>query len=170
MPAGAGLMQWWFHHRAPSERPFRDLKVILQDRYRRWPDPVPQLLDAITDADIEYWPYVRHRVPKTFVRPGVALIGDAVHAMPPSLAQGASLTLEDAWVLCRELTEASDPDVALRSYQRERRWRVALVSAAASTKVVQDADRPWLRWVTPSPAAVTRSYGFCMRVVSSSLK
>jgi FAD-dependent urate hydroxylase len=170
LPAGAGLLQWWFHHRAPSERPAEDLRSILRKRYRRWPDPVPQVLDAITEADIEFWPYVRHRVPKTFVRPGVALIGDAVHAMPPSLAQGASLTLEDAWVLCRELAETADLNAALRSYQRERRWRVAFVSAVASTEVVQGADRPWMRWVTPSSAAVTRTYGFCMRVLGSSLE
>jgi FAD-dependent urate hydroxylase len=169
MPAGDGLLQWWFHHRAPPKRPSGDLTTILRDRYRAWPGPVPQLLEAITEADVEYWPYVRHRVPRTFVGPRVALIGDAVHAMPPSLAQGASLTLEDAWVLNRELAAAVDPEGALRSYQRERRWRVAVVSALAGTKTAQDADRPWLRWVTPSPAALTWTYGRCLRAVSSAL-
>ncbi len=99
----------------------------------------------------------------------MALIGDAVHAMPPSLAQGASLTLEDAWVLTRELARGADSYAALRSYQRERHWRVALVSAVASTRTVQDADRPWLRGFTPSRAALTWTYGLCMRAVSNSL-
>src|SRR5580658_8596212 len=96
-------------------------------------------------ADVEHWPYVRHRVPQSFVRTGVALIGDAVHAMPPSLAQGASLTLEDAWVLSRELARTAELGGALRSYQRQRRWRVSLLSAIASRKVAQEADGPWLR-------------------------
>jgi FAD-dependent urate hydroxylase len=99
----------------------------------------------------------------------VALIGDAVHAMPPSLAQGASLTLEDAWVLSRELARAVSPDVALRSYQRKRRWRVTLVSAVASSKMAQDADGPWLRLASPPPAALTWIYGLCMRGLSSAL-
>lgn len=169
MPAGEGLLQWWFHHRGPPECPPGPLAELLRDRYGRWPDPVPQLLEAITDADVEHWPYVRHRVPKSFVRPGVALIGDAVHAMPPSLAQGASLTLEDAWVLSRELARAENPDVALRSYQRERRWRATLVSAVASSSMAQDADAPWLRLAAPPPAALTWIYGLCMGGLSSAL-
>jgi FAD-dependent urate hydroxylase len=169
MPAGEGLLQWWFHHRAPPERPPGQLADLLRERYRRWPDPVPQLLATITDDDIEHWPYVRHRVPRTFVRPGVALIGDAVHAMPPSLAQGASLTLEDAWVLVRELARVADPAAAPRSYQRQRRWRATLVSYVAGTKVAQNADAALFRLTAPPPGALNWAYGLCMRGLSSAL-
>jgi 2-polyprenyl-6-methoxyphenol hydroxylase-like FAD-dependent oxidoreductase len=83
---------------------------------------------VIVGAGIECWPYVRHRAPARYAGPGVVLIGDAVHAMLPSLAQGVSQTLEDAWVLARELERRPDPADALLAYQRGRRLNVIAVS------------------------------------------
>jgi 2-polyprenyl-6-methoxyphenol hydroxylase-like FAD-dependent oxidoreductase len=61
----------------------------------------------------------------------VALIGDAVHAIPPVLAQGANQSIEDAWVLARELQTAPTVPQALARYQAERRRKVSMVSRAA---------------------------------------
>ncbi|WP_375389445.1 FAD-dependent monooxygenase [uncultured Amnibacterium sp.] len=65
-------------------------------------------------------------------RGSVVLIGDAAHAPSPSSGQGASLALEDAVVLARELRGAEDPATALARFESARRRRVErIVSAGA---------------------------------------
>jgi salicylate hydroxylase len=62
----------------------------------------------------------------------VALLGDAAHSMLPFLAQGASMAIEDAAVLGRELARwPNDRDAALRSYETARRPRTARVQRAS---------------------------------------
>jgi 2-polyprenyl-6-methoxyphenol hydroxylase-like FAD-dependent oxidoreductase len=80
----------------------------------------------------------------------VVLIGDAVHAIPPVLAQGANQSIEDAWVLCQELEASPLISGALESYQKERRRKVAAVSRVA-------------RW------QMLRLYGLASRLPSSGI-
>ena len=56
----------------------------------------------------------------------VALIGDAAHAIPPNLHQGAALAMEDALVLSRTLSDPSYPTVveSLEVYNVQRKERV----------------------------------------------
>jgi len=54
----------------------------------------------------------------------MALIGDAAHAMPPFLAQGAAMAIEDAAVLADALDENPDVQLALAAYAGARRQRV----------------------------------------------
>ena len=60
---------------------------------------------------------------------GLALIGDAAHAMTPFAAQGAAMAIEDADTLAREV--AASPDAlaeALGRYERGRKPRVERVA------------------------------------------
>jgi len=52
----------------------------------------------------------------------VVLLGDAVHASTPHLAQGAGMAIEDAIVLADELEKAQAPEAAFEAY-RERRFK-----------------------------------------------
>jgi salicylate hydroxylase len=62
----------------------------------------------------------------------VALLGDACHAMPPFLAQGAAMALEDAVVLARCLKgRHEDVSHALRDYGEARHERTAKMQAAS---------------------------------------
>ncbi|QFR32573.1 FAD-dependent monooxygenase [Ancylobacter sp. TS-1] len=61
----------------------------------------------------------------------VTLLGDAAHAMPPFLAQGAAQAIEDAVVLADELSRDGDIPAALRRYEALRRPRTARVQRAA---------------------------------------
>ncbi len=62
----------------------------------------------------------------------VALMGDACHAMPPFLAQGAAMALEDAVVLARRIAAMPDDLTrALREYGEARHERTAKVQAAS---------------------------------------
>jgi 2-polyprenyl-6-methoxyphenol hydroxylase-like FAD-dependent oxidoreductase len=57
----------------------------------------------------------------------VIVIGDAVHACPPLIAQGAAMCTEDAIVLASLLADSADIDGALTTFMRRRIPRVTMV-------------------------------------------
>ncbi|PPK67081.1 2-polyprenyl-6-methoxyphenol hydroxylase-like FAD-dependent oxidoreductase [Actinokineospora auranticolor] len=97
------------------------------DRFARWPDPIPRLLDAapptrVVQHDIYDLPPLR-----SFTQGRMALLGDAAHAMSPALGQGACQALEDAVVLADCLDHDPVPS-ALTRYDHRRRRRAQLVA------------------------------------------
>ena len=54
----------------------------------------------------------------------VVVIGDAAHAHPPGMAEGACLAMEDAVVLGEELSRVSDVPIALQAFHARRQPRV----------------------------------------------
>ncbi|MGW6906112.1 FAD-dependent monooxygenase [Streptomyces sp. NPDC054940] len=87
--------------RTPAgERAPDDEKAELLRRYGDWHDPIPAILAAARPEDI-----LRHDVHHiaeplpAYHRGRVALVGDAAHAMPPTLGQGGNQAIEDAVVL-----------------------------------------------------------------------
>ncbi|MER7013208.1 FAD-dependent monooxygenase [Saccharopolyspora sp. NPDC000359] len=152
IPTGGGLLHWWF------DMPWREGDPVLsvadlRAAFRGWPEPVEQLLASVSDDDLGFFPHVRHKVPHVWGGPRSTLLGDAVHAMPPAVAQAANQTLEDAWLLTQYLSDV-DGDLAtrLRAYEQERRPRAlkvsrtaALTSAQRSTPLQRLAKFPsWL--------------------------
>ncbi|MFT3809307.1 MAG: FAD-dependent monooxygenase [Micropepsaceae bacterium] len=79
----------------------------------------------------------------------VALLGDACHAMPPFLAQGAAMALEDAVVLARCLKmRGDDVSHALRDYGAARQERTAKMQAASWANAWRfHLESGWLRTV-----------------------
>ncbi|MEV6051806.1 FAD-dependent monooxygenase [Streptomyces sp. NPDC052107] len=77
-----------------------DEKAELQRLFGDWHDPIPAVLAAARPEDV-----LRHDVhhiatPLPAYHSGrVALLGDAAHAMPPTLGQGGNQAMEDAVVL-----------------------------------------------------------------------
>jgi 2-polyprenyl-6-methoxyphenol hydroxylase-like FAD-dependent oxidoreductase len=64
----------------------------------------------------------------------VVLIGDAAHACPPTLAQGAAMSLEDASVLAEMLSDRQDwssLDALLTGFYERRIDRVRTVVEAS---------------------------------------
>jgi salicylate hydroxylase len=59
---------------------------------------------------------------------GVALIGDAAHALTPYAAQGAAMAIEDAAVLATLAARERDTAAMLQAYERVRRPRVDRVA------------------------------------------
>ncbi|MEV4728728.1 FAD-dependent monooxygenase [Saccharopolyspora sp. NPDC049426] len=137
IPTGDGLLHWWFD--MPWKEGDRVHTVAeLREMFRGWPGPVEALLASVTDDDLGFFPHIRHKVPHIWGGPRSTLLGDAVHAMPPAVAQAANQTLEDAWLLTQYMADAEGtPAERLRAYEFERRPRVLKVSRTAALTSAQ---------------------------------
>lgn len=85
---------------------------------------------------------VHHRYPfvstVSWVKGRVALVGDAAHALPPTLGQGAGLSLTNTLLLSHYVSASDDMDDALTAWERDWRW-------------VSDRTQNWSRrydWIT----------------------
>ncbi|MFF4487748.1 FAD-dependent oxidoreductase [Streptomyces sp. NPDC001544] len=109
-------------------------KNELRRRFGHWHHPVPAVLDSIEEKDI-----LRHDVfhmaqpLERFQRGRAVLLGDAAHAMVPTLGQGANMAIEDGVVLAHHAAPDHDPTAALAHYDEQRRPRTtALIRRAES--------------------------------------
>jgi salicylate hydroxylase len=90
------------------------------------------------------WGLFRHPVAPLWHQGHLALLGDAAHPTLPFLAQGASMALEDAWVLADELARCDTVPAGLAAYQLRRKTRVTRVIAAAN-------GNAWKYHIRPAP-------------------
>lgn len=168
MPAGEGLLQWWFDLRwSPDEPRPASPVAALRARFGTWAEPVRQVLAAVSDKDVGFFPHHRHVVPRTWGAGPITLVGDAAHSMPPTRAQGANQALEDAHALAVALRQGNDVAVALRSYERGRASKAGFVAKSAGREDTGEY-RPLLTRLMPS-ALVTSYYTRWLRQVSNFL-
>ena len=102
-----------------------------RERYAGHAPAIRQVLAAATPSDSlaqRIWttPYLG-----SFVRGRTVLVGDAAHAMLPTLGRGACESLVDA-VTLGDLLNTLPEDQALRAYNRQRRLRTRALSLAAA--------------------------------------
>lgn len=109
--------------------------TLLRRWYDDWPAPIGALLAATEPDDLVQQEVRELRpLPRAYGFPtgqgGFVLLGDAAHAMPHHLGQGACLAFEDAATL-GSLVEEAVPGQRLRSaveaYSRQRRPRTVSV-------------------------------------------
>ena len=123
----------------------KDDPVAVQAAFGNFCPEVRDMLGAIETVNL--WGLFRHPVAPIWHREGTALLGDAAHPTLPFLAQGASMALEDAWVLADALSTDLPRDQALQSYQARREARVRRVIAAANGNARKyHLSLPPLRW------------------------
>ena len=90
--------------------------------------PWDAIRDSLTpDTPISYTRYSELLVPAPWHRGRVVLVGDAIHACPPTMAQGAAQGLEDAAVLAELIAQQPLDDDLLTAYVRRRLPRARLV-------------------------------------------
>ena len=139
----------------PPETYADEMRRLAQAYGGHWTEIVEHITDP---AKVNYTWFDRLLVEGSWHRGRVVLIGDAAHCCPPTLAQGAALSLEDASVLAELLTGGRDWDDALLLEFYERRIRRVRPVVEASVQVgqwqldgVRDADVPGLitRTLTP---------------------
>ncbi|MFD7136809.1 FAD-dependent oxidoreductase [Streptomyces sp. NPDC059894] len=132
----------------PPESYADEMRALARNYGGFWPEITAHITDP---AQVNYTWFDRMLVEGSWHRGRVVLIGDAAHCCPPTLAQGAALSLEDAWVLARMLTGADTWDDALLQAFYERRIGRVRPVVEASVQIgqwqldgVRDADVPGL--------------------------
>lgn len=123
VPLGKGLMYMFLLSREEPE--FRLAKegaaAVMRARTKDTAPQIAALAEQITDdGGVVGRPLQTVFVDGAWHKGRVVLIGDAVHACTPHLAQGAGLAIEDGVVLADELEKANDPQSAFRAFQERR--------------------------------------------------
>ena len=101
----------------------------LKEKFSHWSSDFTNLLTF--DVEWTGWPLYEMSHIHTMTGTGIALIGDAAHAMLPFAAQGAAQAIEDAQVLSQSLVEFEDIQTALKQFEQLRLPRVARVLKTA---------------------------------------
>ncbi|MFD7339763.1 FAD-dependent monooxygenase [Streptomyces violascens] len=93
----------------------------LRRLFSTWHDPVPAVLEAAEGGPVlrndVHW--IAEALP-AYHRGRVALVGDAAHAMAPTLGQGGNQAIEDAIVLAHHADPHGDLATGLARYSAER--------------------------------------------------
>ena len=113
----------------------RDDPMDLRLAFAGFSSRVTGWLEQVEDPWL--WGLFRHPVASTWTRTlprgAVAILGDAAHPTLPFLAQGASMALEDAWVLAASLASHDTLSAGLAAYQAARKPRTTRIVAAANS-------------------------------------
>ncbi|MCC2099253.1 MAG: FAD-dependent monooxygenase [Hyphomicrobiales bacterium] len=109
-------------------RPWEEFKAD----FAGWNPAVQALIDCVDKDACYVWAlHIREPVPD-WSTARVTLLGDAIHATLPYLAQGAAMAMEDGAVLMRALRQSDDIAGALNLYERNRFERTARVVRESS--------------------------------------
>jgi 2-polyprenyl-6-methoxyphenol hydroxylase-like FAD-dependent oxidoreductase len=169
--AGRGGMFWSATAAgAPCPEPPATRLALLGRWFADWHEPVARLLQATRPQDVMHRGVRELRpLPRAYGFPagpgGVVLLGDAAHAMPHHLGQGACLAFEDAVTLASAVAGAAPGEAlgrAVEGYSRIRRPRTAGIVRQNRwmSAAVQTRGRPALRarnaaLSNPAPACST---------------
>ncbi|QEV16898.1 FAD-dependent monooxygenase [Streptomyces alboniger] len=122
-----------------------DEKAELLRRFADWHDPIPGLIaavrpEAILRNDVRYLATPL----AAFHRGRVALVGDAAHAMTPSLGQGGNQAIEDGVVLAHHAAPGGDLAAGLAAYSAARIPRTTEIvrRAARASRVTHLTSGP----------------------------
>ncbi|MFJ6354526.1 FAD-dependent monooxygenase [Streptomyces sp. NPDC092046] len=134
-------------------------RAALQRLFGDWHHPVPAVLAAADESAV-----LRHDVHHlidplpAFHRGRTALLGDAAHAMQPTLGQGGNQAIEDAIVLAHHAGHGLPVPTALAAYTADRLPRTsALVRKAARTgRLALLSARPAVALRNTAVSAVSR--------------
>lgn len=100
---------------------------MLLGQFHRWDRRIVQLIERAEQPT--FWPLYQVGAGRWHNGRDMVLIGDAAHAMMPFAAQGASMAIEDAFVLANRMAGPLPLAQALADFESERTRRIAKVRA-----------------------------------------
>jgi len=106
-------------------------KETLLKWFGHWSTPIGPIVERIPAESYIRWDAFDRPRTKHLAIGRVALLGDAVHSLAPTLGQGANQTIEDSVFLADSLSHISDPVQALGDYARKRKDRTRRAVAGA---------------------------------------
>lgn len=102
------------------------------------------------------WPLHTVDPAASWTAPGIALIGDAAHAVTPFAAQGAAMAIEDAALLAQYIAEPTAPEQgAISLWEQQRKARLS--------KVARRGALNKMAWNAAGPVALARNLLLRMR-------
>ncbi|NGO12136.1 hypothetical protein G5C60_32165 [Streptomyces sp. HC44] len=134
-----------------------DERAELVRLFGDWHDPIPAVIAAVRPEDV-----LRHDVrhiaePLPAFHGGrVALLGDAAHAMPPTLGQGGNQAIEDAVVLAHH-ADPEGPDLAAYTADRKPRTTAIARKAVGAGRLSLMRSRPGIALRNATIAAVSKA-------------
>ncbi|MBO6866094.1 MAG: FAD-dependent oxidoreductase [Thalassococcus sp.] len=132
VPLGAGQMYMFLLSEEPDGMtlPLEGSAEAMRDRIGPLAPPqVKAVADQITqNADVVARPLEVVFVDSDWHKGRVVLLGDAIHASTPHLAQGAGMAIEDGIVLAEELTRHDTPEAAFTAYRNRRFERAKFIA------------------------------------------
>jgi 2-polyprenyl-6-methoxyphenol hydroxylase-like FAD-dependent oxidoreductase len=105
---------------APEGNPTATSMPVNKDFWRSRFPRLAHVIDRISDEGGRHDPHVFVQV-RGWHAGRVAILGDAAHAQPPNLGQGAGMSMANASALAAHLDENADVPSALASWQDARR-------------------------------------------------
>jgi 2-polyprenyl-6-methoxyphenol hydroxylase-like FAD-dependent oxidoreductase len=112
--------------------------AIMREFALHYHGPWDEIRETLTDPSrIHYTWFESHLLDGPWHRGRIIVIGDAAHACPPTLAQGAAMALEDAQVLAEMLLTADEVNNALLEAFVQRRLPRAGAVVSASRQIVR---------------------------------
>jgi salicylate hydroxylase len=125
------------------------------DAYKGW---CPILTELFSKSERCYKWALFDRDPRPqWTKGRVTILGDAAHPMLPSLAQGACMAVEDAYVIAQSLDRhKQEPERALQVYEAARRPRTSQVQLLARA-------RSQINQLASPRAQLLRNVGYAIR-------
>ncbi|MEM7118003.1 MAG: FAD-dependent monooxygenase [Chloroflexota bacterium] len=107
-------------------------KQRLLAEFGDWAAPVPEIMAQVEAQDIIERPLFDMMPLERWYHQRTAVLGDAAHAMTPSLGQGANSAFEDACSLAHALQNERSLPQALAAYQASRKERCHVIQARSA--------------------------------------
>ncbi len=109
----------------------------LKADFEGWHEDIQTVIDRADRNSCYRWSLFYRPPIAKWSTPRVTMLGDAVHATLPYLAQGAAMAIEDGAVLTRALALTDNPKDALALYERNRIERTSrIVSGSGANRTL----------------------------------